>query len=82
MCAWQEFKYRMLLLRAADCGKNSSTLHQSVAPENEPAHKWTAFCISRSLLHSCINVTYIVVNRYEYMDGIRHLICFNLASRG
>jgi hypothetical protein len=23
MCAWQEFKYRMLLLRAADCGKNS-----------------------------------------------------------
>jgi hypothetical protein len=45
MCAWQVFKYRMLLLRAADCGKNSSTLHQSVAPDNEPAHKWTAFCI-------------------------------------
>jgi hypothetical protein len=64
MCAWQVFKYRMLLLRAADCGKNSSTLHQSVAPENEPAHKWTAFCISRSLLHSRIHVTYIVVNRY------------------
>jgi hypothetical protein len=39
MCAWQEFKYRMLLLRAADC-------------------------ISRSLLHSRIHVTYIVVNRY------------------
>jgi hypothetical protein len=64
MCAWQEFKYRMLLLRAADCGKNSSTLHQSVAPENEPVHKWTAFCISRSLLHSRIHVTYIAVNRY------------------
>jgi hypothetical protein len=78
LCVLQEFKYRMLLLRAADCGKNSSTLHQSVAPENEPAHKWTAFCISTSLLHSPINVTYIVVNRY--MDGIRHLICFNLCS--
>jgi hypothetical protein len=67
MCAWQEFKYRMLLLRAADCGKNSFTLHQSVTPENEPAHKWTAFCISRSLLHSRIHVTYIVVNRYMHL---------------
>jgi hypothetical protein len=64
MCAWQEFKYRMLLLRPADCEKNSSTLHPSVAPENKPAHKWTAFRISRSLLHSRIHVTYIVVNRY------------------
>jgi hypothetical protein len=78
MCAWQEFKYRMLLLRAADCGKNSSTLHQSVAPENEPAHKWTGFCISRSLLHSRIHVTYIVVNKVVFNDIRAVSVIFNM----
>jgi hypothetical protein len=72
MCAWQEFKYRVLLLRTADCGKNSSTLHQSVAPENEPAHKWTAFCISRSLLHSRIHVNRYMHNILFWSD--EHLI--------
>jgi hypothetical protein len=75
LCVLQEFKYRMLLLRAADCGKNSSTLHQSVAPENEPAHKWTAFCISTSLLHSPINLTYIVVNTANAKRGGERTPC-------
>jgi hypothetical protein len=72
MCAWQEFKYRMLLLRAADCGKNSPPSTNQLLQKTSLRISGLRF-VSRDLCFTLVSTLPIgiVVNGY---------MAFNVAS--